>query len=147
MKEFLKDILLYNFSMNEELLNYFEENTEKISEKAHLLLTHLINAQHLWNRRIISEDLVYGIWETFPYETLRKINAENLENSNKILEENDLERVIFYKNIKGENYQRKLKDIIFHYTNHSTYHRAQIATELKNAGLEPVITDFIYYKK
>lgn len=133
--------------MNEELLNYFEENKEKISEKAHLLLTHLINAQHLWNRRIFSEELVYGIWETFPYEILRKINSENLEASNKIIDENDLERVIFYKNIKGDDYHRKLKDIIFHYTNHSTYHRAQIAIELKNNGLEPVITDYIYYKK
>lgn len=113
MKEFLKDILLYNFSMNEELLNYFEKNHSKISEKAHLLLTHLINAQHLWNRRIISEDLVYGIWETFPYETLRKINTENLENSKNILNENDLERVIFYKNIKGKKLPKKTERYCF----------------------------------
>lgn len=147
MKEFFKDILLYNFSMNEELMNFFEDNSEKISEKAHLLLTHLINAQHLWNKRIISEALVYGIWETFPIETLRKINAENLENSYKILDEDDLERVIFYKNTKGEIFQRKLKDIIFHYTNHSTYHRAQIATDMKINNLEPIVTDYIYYKR
>lgn len=146
MKEYFLDILKYNFDINEKLLQYFEDNQSLISEKAHLLLTHLINAQHLWNKRIISEELVYGIWETLPFEKLHEINLENFEISKKILATEDLEKTIYYKNIKGEDFQRKLKDIIFHYTNHSTYHRAQIATELKNSGLEPIITDYIYYK-
>lgn len=146
MKEYFLDILKYNFDINEKLLQFFEDNQSLISEKAHLLLTHLINAQHLWNKRIVSEELVYGIWEMLPFEKLHEINLENFEISKKILATEDLERIIFYKNIKGKDFKRKLKDIIFHYTNHSTYHRAQIATELKTNGINPPATDFIHYK-
>lgn len=41
----------------------------------------------------------------------------------------------------------KIKDIMFHIVNHSTYHRAQIATELKDHGIEPLKTDYILYKR
>ena len=146
MKEFFIDILQYNFSMNEKLILFCEENSEKISEKAHLLLSHLVNSQNIWNRRIFGEQMVYGVWETIPYEILKKMNQENLDNSHKVLETIDLESIIHYKNLKGESLQRKAKDIVFHYTNHGTYHRAQIATDFKNTGLEPMVTDFIYYK-
>ena len=85
MKEYFLDILKYNFDINEKLLQFFEDNQSLISEKAHLLLTHLINAQHLWNKRIVSEELVYGIWEMLPFEKLHEINLENFEISKKIL--------------------------------------------------------------
>ena len=61
MKDFFKEILIYNFEMNEKLIKIFEKNYDKISEKAKLLFSHLINAQNLWNRIILSTDLVYGV--------------------------------------------------------------------------------------
>jgi uncharacterized damage-inducible protein DinB len=36
---------------------------------------------------------------------------------------------------------------MIHLVNHSTYHRAQIATLLRQGGLEPVNTDFITYDR
>ncbi|QLH28398.1 MAG: hypothetical protein HWD63_02710 [Candidatus Parvibacillus calidus] len=39
-----------------------------------------------------------------------------------------------------------MKDIIFHIINHSTYHRGQIAMEFRQSGLEPLNTDYIFYK-
>ena len=44
MKDFFKEILIYNFEMNEKLIEIFEKNSDKISEKAKLLFSHLINA-------------------------------------------------------------------------------------------------------
>jgi uncharacterized damage-inducible protein DinB len=89
---------------------------------------------------------VYGVWEIIPFEILKKMNTENLETSENILENFNLETIINYKNTIGEQFGRPVKDIIFHYCNHSTYHRAQIATELKTNGINPPATDFIHYK-
>ena len=50
-------------------------------------------------------------------------------------------------NSKGETFSNKIKDILFHIINHSTYHRAQIATDLKQNGIEPINTDYIFYKR
>ncbi|WP_379084396.1 DinB family protein [Pedobacter sp. UC225_65] len=40
-----------------------------------------------------------------------------------------------------------VKDILFHVFNHSTYHRAQIATLFKESGITPPVTDFIILKR
>ncbi len=147
MKDFFKDLLQYNYHYNKELIAAFEATPEKISEKANLLLSHLINAQNIWNNRILGGNSS-GVWDIFPLETLKILNKKNLEISYSILDsEEDLEKIISYQNSTGQPFENKLKDIIFHYLNHSTYHRAQIASEFKNNGLSPLVTDFIFYKR
>lgn len=146
MKDFFKDLLLYNDTFNRKYIDFCREHQEKISEKALLLLSHLINAQNIWNTRILGGNIL-GVWDVFPFEKLKKLNEKNLKTSLEILENEDLEKGIPYTNSKGEKFENKLKDIIFHYNNHCTYHRAQIATEIKNAGLEPPISDYIFYKR
>lgn len=147
MKDFFLDLFQYNYIYNEKLLDLFEVHENQISQKSKLLLSHLINAQNLWNFRILNEKHVYGVWETIPPEILRKMNAENLRISQQIIASENLEKMVSYFNSKGDPFENKLQDIIFHYLNHSTYHRAQIATEMKNSGLEPINSDFISYKR
>ncbi len=40
-----------------------------------------------------------------------------------------------------------IQDVLFHFINHSTYHRGQIAIQMKEAGLEPIATDYIFFKR
>jgi uncharacterized damage-inducible protein DinB len=63
-----------------------------------------------------------------------------------ILDEFELDRKIRYANSKGQPFNNSVRDMLFQVINHSTYHRAQIATEFKNNGLDPLLTDYIYYK-
>ena len=79
MKDFFKEILVYNFEMNNKLIMLFENHPNEISEKAQLLLSHLINAQHLWNNRILKQNSAYKVWENLPLEVLKNMNAEKLE--------------------------------------------------------------------
>jgi uncharacterized damage-inducible protein DinB len=44
-------------------------------------------------------------------------------------------------------FSNDIKSIIFHVINHSTYHRGQIASEFKQNGLDPMVTDYILYKR
>lgn len=54
---------------------------------------------------------------------------------------------IGYKTSKGDAFQNTVKDILFHIINHSTYHRGQIAANCKEYGIEPLMSDYIFYKR
>lgn len=55
--------------------------------------------------------------------------------------------IIEYKNSTGKTFQNSRYDILIHVLNHGTYHRAQIATELRGHGIEPINTDYITYMR
>jgi len=75
------------------------------------------------------------------------MDATNYDRTLKILEKIEPEKMIVYSNSKGETFTNLVKDIIFHIINHSTYHRGQIAMEFRQSGLEPLNTDYIFYKR
>ncbi len=60
-------------------------------------------------------------------------------------EQTDPNRVIEYKNLKGEPYAKPVYQIVLHVVNHGTYHRGQIAAMLRQLGHVPPYTDFIYF--
>ena len=59
----------------------------------------------------------------------------------------DLNNIILYKTTKGQAFENKTSDILFHIINHSTYHRGQIAADFRQTGTEPLSTDYIFYKR
>jgi len=56
-----------------------------------------------------------------------------------------LERFVDYQNLSGNQFRDVLSDIMTHVINHSTHHRAQIAKTVREAGLAPPLTDYIFY--
>jgi len=59
--------------------------------------------------------------------------------------ENFLQTSITYLNLKGETYTYPLWQILQHLVNHSTYHRGQITTLLRQLGARPISTDFLVF--
>lgn len=49
-----------------------------------------------------------------------------------------------YVNSLGEPWTSTVGEILTHTVLHSTYHRGQVATELRAAGSEPAYTDYIH---
>ena len=145
--DFFKDAFEYNYHFNQELIQLFENNGTVIPEKSILLLNHLINAQEIWNERILNEKNAVDVWEIRPFESLKKHNKNNYNKSLQILNNTELSQQIIYKNSKGIEFSNTVQDVIFHIINHATYHRAQIASDLKANGIEPINTDYIFYKR
>jgi len=52
---------------------------------------------------------------------------------------------IGYENIKGEHWEYPLGHMLQHVVNHSTYHRGQVITMLRQLGANAVSTDFLLY--
>ena len=64
----------------------------------------------------------------------------------RILDTIELSQPVQYVTGKGQTFSNSLHEILFQVINHSTYHRGQIATEFRQSGLEPLLTDYIFYK-
>ena len=149
MKEHFKELLEYSYHINNKLIERFNDGDLHLAipENAIKLLSHILNAQSIWNSRIKEEDLKTDVWKIHTKEEMSDLENVNFEESLLILEEESLDRQISYTNSKGERYQNSIQDILFHVVNHSTYHRGQIAVELRKSGLEPIVSDYIIYKR
>ena len=59
-----------------------------------------------------------------------------------------LEHVFAYQNFKGEAFKQPLYEMLLHLFNHQTYHRGQLVTMLRQAGVEAIPpTDFIVWSR
>ncbi|WP_304064100.1 DinB family protein [Pedobacter glucosidilyticus] len=147
MKPFFKELFDYNHYANTKLGSVYNEYPDKLSEKAVKLYNHILNAHQIWNNRINPLQSSFGVWEIHPINDLSNINATNHQQTLQILDDFDFHIIISYKTSNGLLFNSSISDILFHVINHSTYHRAQIATEFKSVGLDPINTDYILYKR
>jgi uncharacterized damage-inducible protein DinB len=147
MKSFFNELFEYSHHFNQKLADAFIHNPDRVSEKAIKLYSHILNAHQIWNNRINPKQAPFGVWEIHPIQNCKHIDIENYENSLVVLDKSDLNQTVHYTNTKGVAFSNDIKSIIFHVINHSTYHRGQIASEFKQNGLDPMVTDYILYKR
>jgi uncharacterized damage-inducible protein DinB len=147
MKDFFIELFEYNYNCNGKLTEAFTTHPNEISERATKLYNHILNVHQVWNCRIEPNQAPLGAWDIHPLQELATLDGMNHQNSLLIFDKYDLNQSIEYRSTKGEPFNNSVKDILMHIINHSTYHRGQIATEFRQNGLEPVITDYIFYKR
>ena len=140
------DLFEYNHQVNQKLIALLWGHHPNLPERVVQLINHLLNAHQIWNARILNEGS-FGVWQVNQWEELLDIDRHNHLKSLRIVQEVDLEALLTYKNSSGAEFSGKAKDILFHIINHSTYHRAQIALLLREQGIEPINTDYIFYKR
>jgi uncharacterized damage-inducible protein DinB len=58
---------------------------------------------------------------------------------------NDITRIIEFRNTKGISFRHPLWETMQHLVNHSTYHRGQVTTLLRQLGGAPQYCDMIYF--
>jgi uncharacterized damage-inducible protein DinB len=104
---------------------------------------HIVGAELLWLARIQGRPSELPVWPELTVEQcearlqqLRAATAEALAGSGA--------RAIAYTNSKGEAWTSTVEEILTHVTIHSAYHRGQIASDMRSAGLEPAYTDYIH---
>ncbi|MFD2200286.1 DinB family protein [Shivajiella indica] len=147
MKAFFNDLLEYTYRSNLETILILERNESKISAKTLNIVSHLLNAHHIWNHRILGKKPRFGVWDLQQIENLGEFNKECFERSKRILKNLAFSKQITYTTSKGDTFSSTIQEILFHIVNHSTYHRGQIMAQLRESGLEPISTDFIFYKR
>ncbi len=61
------------------------------------------------------------------------------------LTENRIAGPVGYENLKGQRWEYPLGHMMQHVVNHSSYHRGQVVTLLRQLGLKPPTTDFLVF--
>ncbi|MBT1689133.1 DinB family protein [Dawidia soli] len=146
MKDFFNELFHYNHSSNQKLWDAFQANAGKTSEKALALFSHIVNAHQIWNNRIDKKLTAFGVWDVHTLEACQDIDRANYEHTKQILDILDPNIIVNFT-MRGKACSKKASDLLFHVINHSTYHRAQIATDFRQSGIEPLNTDFILYEQ
>lgn len=59
------------------------------------------------------------------------------------LDDQQLQQLLSYKNMKGEPMQKKLSSVVQHVFNHQTHHRGQLTTVFSQMGLDVGVTDLL----
>lgn len=147
MIDFYIDKFQYTFDKNQEMISYLLNHEDQLNEKIHVLISHTLNAHEIWITRILKIPTKYNVWQLHDWKEMLAIDRENFEMTKQILSSKDLNEIIDYKTSTGEAFSNILHELLFHVVNHSTYHRAQINSELKNLGLQPLVTDYVFYKR
>lgn len=146
MKEKLVDLFEYTYHFNKEMIKIISENLEKVDEKIISLINHTLNAQQIWNSRILNEKS-FEVWQINPFENLNGINQQNFNKSLEIVQNFDPDQKIEYQNSRGKKFENTVFEMLFQAINHSTYHRGQINSLLKQSGITPILADYIFYKR
>jgi len=142
----IRSLLEYNRFAN-NAFTYSLKSNEVQDEQALVLMSHIINAQHIWNARILGEKPNVSVWQKHSFHELNVLNEEGFTKSIEIMGKLNPTTAINYKNTKGHDFVKSVQDVLLHITNHSTYHRGQVAMRLKELGLQPPASDYIFYSK
>ena len=146
MKAFFKDIFEYHHFFNQKFISEFEKHQPQLSPETYKLFCHCLNAHQIWNARIINEAEL-GVHQLHKLKNLAELNAHNHQQTLQIIEKLDLENLIPYQNSKGKSFSNSIKDILFHTANHYTHHKGQIVADFRRNNIEPLVTDYIFYKR
>jgi uncharacterized damage-inducible protein DinB len=115
-------------------------------------LTHMMGAEWIWLERWKGVSPTKGLdegefkdvlalrsrWKAI--EAHRRSWFENLD-------EAAVAKTVRYKNLKGQSYRAPLWQLLQHVCNHSTYHRGQVVTLLRQLGARVVATDMVVWDR
>ncbi len=144
--DYLHRLFAYDDWANREVLAALR-NAPNPPARSLKLIAHILSAEGLWLARINQEKPSLPVW---PELALAQCEAEGdaLRASwRSYLEEcreAGLSHQIRYVNSKGETWSSQVDDVLFQVITHSAYHRGQIASDMRAAGLTPAYTDFIH---
>jgi uncharacterized damage-inducible protein DinB len=104
-------------------------------------LAHIHKADRTWLGRVLGAPITQEdpIEQAWPEISRRWVEfADSIHDA-------DLLRIIAYKDLRGNDHQTPLWQIVLHVVNHATLHRGQAMGLFRQLGVAPPPTDLIFY--
>lgn len=143
MSGHLRRLLQYDGWANRETV---ESLRERAPERSLRWMAHIVGAEYLWLARLEGEASPMGVWPDLGVDACRE-NVKALAQLWPMFLEthrNALGDTVSYTNTKGDAWSSTVEEILTHVTLHSAYHRGQIASDVRQAGMTPAYTDYIH---
>ncbi len=156
--ETIRELYLYNHWANQRTLasvaplsaEQFTRGLGNSFGSVRDTVAHILGAEWIWLERWLGRspkallpasdfptvDSLRQRWETVEQDRNRFLQT---------LTPVSLQQSISYINLRGQPFAYPLWQQMIHVTNHSTYHRGQVTTLLRQLGAEPQNTDFLSY--
>lgn len=132
---------------NSKVLAALEGHVGQLPDDSLKLFSHILASHEIWNKRILGQIPELKVWERIPISDMAGWLNRNAENTASIIENMDENVVVHYVNTQGQPYDNSIGDILIHIITHNTYHRGQIARNMRESGLEPVDTNYIVFRR
>jgi uncharacterized damage-inducible protein DinB len=117
------------------------------NERSLKLMSHILAAERVWLERLKNQPPSVPVW---PEPNLEQCESQAAELGKlwfaflDLITAGDVAQSVSYKNSKGEEWSSTIVDVLTHVIMHSTYHRGQIASHMREMGQAPTYTDFIH---
>jgi len=115
----------------------------------HATLVHMVGAEKVWLERFqggaqpfLSEnppkslEELKAVWEKVGFDTAKWLGT---------MTDKKLGDTFMMKTLKGDTFTHVFWQAFQHVVNHSTYHRGQIITMMRQSGVKPPTTDLIVF--
>jgi len=154
-RETLRDFYEYNTWANQKTL----DSLDGISSEAFVApmggsfasirdtMVHILGAEWIWWQRCIGER-PKGLLDINDFPDVASLRKRWIEIDNgfmSLVNGADLNEDITYVNRHGNQYTYSVGKILLHTANHSSYHRGQIVTLLRQIGAKPAVTDYLVW--
>ena len=157
----MKDLLLqyaeYNLWANGKLINAINELTDEQQHKKiissfdsiYKTLFHVWRAGYMWRERFKTGKNIGEPKDNFD-NSAKNVGEALLQQDKLWIEfvnqstDDSLKKILTYKNLHGDEFSESVYLLLHHIFNHSTYHRGQLVTMIRQVGVEKIpSTDFI----
>jgi uncharacterized damage-inducible protein DinB len=146
----VKFLFEYDRWANARMFEAVDALTEEQFANVRETLAHIIGVEWIWFQRCNGvSPTTTPAWMENPTRDGLQTQLRTIERAWEdyvaALRDDDLPGVIEYVHLAGEPGSRKLVHLLQHVVNHSTYHRGQVATRIRQVGGTPIGTDFLRF--
>ncbi|MGG1688938.1 DinB family protein [Heyndrickxia ginsengihumi] len=155
MNELAKQLVRYHIWANQQLISHlktlpselFHTKVESVFPTLAETFGHIISVDYVWLSRINKEKP--SKIQKWTFQTVAEVEKalSELKMKYKLMfqKEDDITRMVSYKNTKGELFTQTLFELIQHIVNHGTYHRGNLAAMIRQLGYQGTSTDYITF--
>jgi uncharacterized damage-inducible protein DinB len=159
MREHLLHLSHYNLLANQKLLSFIPEDSfiweREVKSSFKTIastILHITDAQDIWLSRINGQSPSKWSGSDRQVQSPSDIGDLLIQSSHRFFLFIDSQlptfptKIIQYENMKGITYSNTVEEIVAHAMNHSTFHRGQVITMLRELGVDKLdSTDMISF--
>jgi uncharacterized damage-inducible protein DinB len=116
----------------------------------HGALAHLVGSEQVWAERVRRGGAlakIPGVWEMPGLGAVEAVWVRCKQDWRAVFARDDFERVVSYRNTKGEEFEDPLWLILAHLVDHGAAYRGTLVAALRLLGRTPPTTGLIFYTR